>query len=123
MRLKKRLESGCYTSIMGSFLKYIPGLQRLELYPTVSLQTTVPWCPPLEAVQSQPSKRINQNSRTKHMVTGWLVEESDRDPVQVEGGMIESVEEFPYLGSLLADSGGRIDSEVDGPGVQGHMVL
>ena len=59
--------------------------------------------------------------KTKHMVTGRLAEESDRDPIlQVEGGIIESVEEFLYLGSVVADSG-RIDGETDRSGVQGIL--
>ncbi len=44
------------------------------------------------------------------MVTGRIAEDSDRDPIEVDGGMIDSVREFPYLGSLIADSG-RIDVE------------
>ena len=43
--------------------------------------------------------------KTKHMVTGRLVEESDCEPITLEGGDITMVEEFPYLGSLIASSG------------------
>ena len=50
--------------------------------------------------------------KTKHMVTGRLVEESDREPIALEGGDISAVEEFPYLGSLMASSG-RMDVDVD----------
>ena len=44
--------------------------------------------------------------KTKAMVTGRLVEESDREPIVLEGGDIMTVDEFPYLGSLI-DSSGR----------------
>ena len=30
------------------------------------------------------------------MVTGRIAEDSDRDPIEVDGGMIDSVREFPY---------------------------
>ena len=46
------------------------------------------------------------------MVTGRLVEESDRDGVALDGGEVNVVCEFPYLGSLIADSG-RMDVDVD----------
>ena len=44
--------------------------------------------------------------KTKAMVTGRLVEESDSEPIELEGGNIVMVDEFPYLGSLI-DSSGR----------------
>ena len=50
--------------------------------------------------------------KTKQMVTGRLVEESDRDSVALDGGEVNVVCEFPYLGSLIADSG-RMDMDVD----------
>jgi len=50
--------------------------------------------------------------KTKHMVTGRLTEDSDRDSIALEGGKIESVDEFPYLGSVVASSG-RMDVDVD----------
>ena len=50
--------------------------------------------------------------KTKQMVTGRLVEESDRDSVALDGGDVNVVCEFPYLGSLIADSG-RMDVDVD----------
>ena len=31
------------------------------------------------------------STKTKHMVTGRLAEEGDRDPIEVDGGMIEGV--------------------------------
>ena len=49
---------------------------------------------------------------TKHMVTGRSVEECDQEPISLEGGNIEAVDDFPYLGSLIARSG-KIDVEVD----------
>ena len=52
------------------------------------------------------------STKTKHMVTGRLAEESDREPIEVDGGMIDGVKEFPYLGSVVADSG-RIDVDVE----------
>ena len=50
--------------------------------------------------------------KTKLMVVGCGVLEEDVEPITIEGGKIESVTEFPYLGSLVADNG-RIDVEVD----------
>ena len=46
------------------------------------------------------------------MVTGRLVEESDREVITTDGGDIEAEDEFPYLGSLIASSG-RMDVDVD----------
>ena len=46
------------------------------------------------------------------MVTGRLVEESDRKVITIDSGDIEAVDEFPYLGSLIASSG-RMDVDVD----------
>ncbi len=64
-----------------------------------------------ESVSSSFGLTVN-SSKTKHMVTGRLVEERDRDVIQVDGGTIECVQEFPYLGSLVSDSG-RIDGKVE----------
>ena len=50
-------------------------------------------------------------TKTKHMVTGRLALDSDREPIEVDGGQIECVKEFPYLGSMIADSG-RIDVDM-----------
>ena len=50
--------------------------------------------------------------KTKQMVTGRLVEEGDQESVALDGGDIEVVSKFPYLGSLIADSG-RMDVDVD----------
>ena len=52
------------------------------------------------------------NSKTKHMVTGRLAEDCDRDSIETDGGEIESVKEFLYLGSVMADSG-RMDIDVE----------
>ena len=48
--------------------------------------------------------------KTKHMVSGRMVVESDMEPISVEGGEICCVEDFPYLGSLIAAS---VDVDVD----------
>ena len=45
-------------------------------------------------------------------MTGRLVEDGNKEPIAVEGGEICAVEEFPYLGSLIAESG-RIDADVE----------
>ena len=46
------------------------------------------------------------------MVTGRLAEESDREPIELDGGGIAVVDEFPYLGSLI-DSSGRSTVDVE----------
>ena len=49
------------------------------------------------------------------MVAGWLVEETDKEPIILNDRNIEAVEEFillMYLGSLIASSG-RMDKEID----------
>ena len=51
-------------------------------------------------------------TKTKFMVTGRLAKDSDRESIDVDGGQIECVEWFPYLGSLIADSG-RMDVDVE----------
>ena len=56
------------------------------------------------------------------MVTGRLTEDSDRDPIALEGGDIESVDEFPYLGSVVASSG-RMDVDVDKQLAQASKVF
>ncbi len=50
--------------------------------------------------------------KTKHMVVGRQVEDSERKPIVVEGGEIQCVKEFPYLGAVIADSG-RMDADVE----------
>ena len=50
--------------------------------------------------------------KTNAMVTGRLVEESDSEPIELEGGNIVMVDEFPYLGSLI-DSSGRANVDVE----------
>ena len=52
------------------------------------------------------------NPKTKHMVTGRQVVDGDREPIAVAGGEICSVDEFPYLGSMIASSG-RINADVE----------
>ena len=51
-------------------------------------------------------------SKTKFMVVGSEVLEEEKAPISVDGGQIEWVSEFPYLGSLIADSG-RMDAEIE----------
>ena len=55
---------------------------------------------------------IVNSSKTKHMVTGRLAVDRDRESIQVEEGQIEGVSEFLYLGSLVADSD-RMDVDVE----------
>ena len=50
-------------------------------------------------------------AKTKHMVTGRLVTGEDLKSINLESREIKTVDEFQYLGSLIASSG-RIDSEV-----------
>ena len=52
------------------------------------------------------------NPKTKHTVTERQVVDGDREPIAVAGGEICSVDEFPYLGSMIASSG-RIDVDVE----------
>ena len=46
------------------------------------------------------------------MVVGCDVEECDVQPISVDGGEIEHVTEFQYLGSIIAENG-KIDAEID----------
>ena len=50
--------------------------------------------------------------KTKSMVTGILVEESDCEPIEFEGGSIKVVGKFPYLGSFV-DNFGRSAVDVE----------
>ena len=50
--------------------------------------------------------------KTKHMVTGRLVEGEDLAPIALEGGEVEAVDDFQYLGSLVGSSG-RVDADVN----------
>ena len=50
--------------------------------------------------------------KTKFMVVGHGVAEEDKLPLAVDDGSVEWVSEFPYLGSLMAESG-RSHMEVD----------
>ena len=45
------------------------------------------------------------------MVTGRAVEEGDQEPISLEGGSIEAVNDFQYLGLLIATTG-RMNSDV-----------
>ena len=53
-----------------------------------------------------------KHSKTKPMTAGRQVVDSDREPIAVVGGEIGSVDEFPYLGSVIAVSG-RMYTDVD----------
>ena len=46
------------------------------------------------------------------MVIGPVVSEDDWQPLAVDEGLIEWVDRFPYLGSVIGDKG-KIDAEVD----------
>lgn len=48
-------------------------------------------------------------TKTKGMVLGQSVSEGDTEPVSVEGGEIEVVESFSYLGSVLSCDGEVMD--------------
>ena len=50
--------------------------------------------------------------KTKFMVVGHDIGEEDTQPIRLEGGEIEHVRNFPYLGSSIA-ANGRIDDEID----------
>ena len=50
--------------------------------------------------------------KTKFMVVGAVVSVDDHQPLAVGGGLIEWVDLFPYLGSVIEDKG-SIDAEVD----------
>ena len=50
--------------------------------------------------------------KTKVMAAGREVTEEDQEPLRVGSETIESVKEFPYLGSVVAASG-RVDADVD----------
>ena len=56
-----------------------------------------------------PDETIQLIRSFQHMVTGRQVVDGDREPIAVAGGEICSVDEFPYLGSMIASSG-RIDA-------------
>ena len=51
-------------------------------------------------------------TKTKFMVVGHGVTEEEKLPITVEGGMVEHVEHFQYLGSLISENG-QIDAEID----------
>lgn len=50
--------------------------------------------------------------KTKLMVTGRQATADDRAPILVDGGAIESVPEFPHLGSVVSATG-RVKPDVD----------
>ena len=50
--------------------------------------------------------------KTKFTVVGCAVTEEEKAPIAVDNGLIKWVSEFPYLGSLIADSG-RMDVEIE----------
>ena len=51
-------------------------------------------------------------SKTKLMVAGREISESDTGPLRIGAEEVECVEEFPYLGSIITASG-RVDTEVE----------
>ena len=51
--------------------------------------------------------------KTKFMVVGYGVDEGDMLPLDLPGGSIDWVSEFPYLGSLIIAESGRAHEEVD----------
>ena len=51
-------------------------------------------------------------TKTKFLVSGHDVQGSDKTPINLPEGSIENVDEFPYLGSLVA-SNGKVDAEVN----------
>ena len=50
--------------------------------------------------------------KTKFLVAGSNVSVADRQGIKVEGGTIEHVEDFQYLGSVISESG-TMDAEID----------
>ena len=50
--------------------------------------------------------------KTKHMVVGREATSSDEESLPVHGGTIASVNQFPYLGSVV-DASGKVDADVD----------
>ena len=50
--------------------------------------------------------------KTKVMATGREITVEDQPPLSVGSETIESVKEFPYLGSVVASSG-RVDADID----------
>ena len=50
--------------------------------------------------------------KIKQMVTGRMVEEGNQECVALDGGGVEAVDEFPYLGLLIEDSG-SMDADVN----------
>jgi len=46
------------------------------------------------------------------MIVGREATDSDKVPIAVKGGLIENIEEVPYLGSVIASSG-TMDADVE----------
>ena len=62
--------------------------------------------------------------KTKSMVTGRLIEESDCEPIELEGGSIDIADKFPYLGSLVDNSGrSTVDVEWSGSSIKSFWSL
>ena len=55
---------------------------------------------------------LSFEKKIKFMVVGYGVDEGDMLPLDLPGGSIDWVSEFPYLGFLIAESG-RAYEEVD----------
>ena len=51
--------------------------------------------------------------KTKLMVTGRVVEEEDKAPIVIDkNSVVDHVDEFPYIGSVIQSSG-RMDADVE----------
>ena len=51
-------------------------------------------------------------AKTKFMVSGSKITQEGRPPINIQGGTIEHVDEFQYLGSIITENG-TIDTEID----------
>ena len=51
-------------------------------------------------------------AKTKFMVSGSKITQEDKLPINIQGGTIEHVDEFQYLGSIVTENG-TIDTEID----------
>ena len=59
--------------------------------------------------------------KTKHMVSGRSVEESDREPIAIEGGMIDAVDEF--ISHIQLRENGRGCGQANSAGFQGFWWI
>ena len=95
---------------------YIHQMYKCEFADDVALLATT--CTAADAVISVYSSEARKfglmvsTPKTKFLVVGHGMQEEESLPMSINGGTIECVKEFPFLGSLIAASG-RIDAEVD----------